>query len=274
MSEPSSVGTTVPPSVSAHRFLGWRSWVSVRSYRKWLQLRTGPPGTLCELFLIIYVKSILTLLLAWTHRDAICASVFIYKCWVFHLITAPCRIIMVAFFVIRIPYTFPDALQIKLIRSEYYNFRIPLNKLFLWLHLITVLPSGLLAVFQFVPGIRARAMSYHRTVGKIINISAFVSTACACGMARVSFGGDLAIQAGTYLVGAMILWSTAASWRAIRRLQIDEHRIWLIRAWSYQMCIMTLRLCSFAGIVGISFAGGFYQVSEYVLIPSPSRLIV
>lgn len=168
---------------------------------------------------------------------------------------------MAVFFIFRIPYTFPNALQTKLLRSEYYSFRIPLNKLFLWLHLITVLPSGLLAVFQFVPGIRARAMSFHRTAGKIINVLAFVSTACAWGMARVSYGGDLTIQAGTYLVGVMILWSTVASWRAIRRLQIDEHRIWLIRAWSYQTCIMTLRLCLFVGIMGISLAGGFYQVS-------------
>ena len=168
---------------------------------------------------------------------------------------------MAVFFVFRIPYTFPDALQIKLIRSEYYSFRIPLNRLFLWLHLATVLPSGLLAVFQFTPGIRARATSYHRTTGKIINTLTFVSTTCAWGMARVSYGGDLAIQTGTYLVGAMLIWSTVASWRAIRRLQIDEHRIWLIRAWSYQMCIMTLRLCLFVGIIGISRVGGFHQVS-------------
>ncbi|KAF8606935.1 hypothetical protein BDV93DRAFT_553392 [Ceratobasidium sp. AG-I] len=57
-------------------------------------------------------------------------------------------IVMVAFFLVRIQFTFPGGLSKNLDPSEYFQFRIPRNKLFLWLHLVSVLPAALLAVLQ------------------------------------------------------------------------------------------------------------------------------
>ncbi|KAF8606932.1 hypothetical protein BDV93DRAFT_520546 [Ceratobasidium sp. AG-I] len=138
-------------------------------------------------------------------------------------------------------------------------FRIPLNKFFLWLHLASVLPAALLAVIQFIPRVRARAMSFHRTSGKAVNVLTFIATLSAWGIERVSFGGDLGTQAVGYVFGTMVLWSMIASWKAIRRLQIDEHRIWIIRAWGYQMSIMTTRVVMVAAMIYMLLAGGFYQ---------------
>ncbi|KAF8606936.1 hypothetical protein BDV93DRAFT_505811 [Ceratobasidium sp. AG-I] len=166
---------------------------------------------------------------------------------------------MVAFFLVRIQFTFPGGLSKNLDPSEYFQFRIPRNKLFLWLHLVSVLPAALLAVLQFVPRIRARAMGFHRTAGKVINILTFISTITAWGIAHVSFGGDLTVRTGTYVLGIMTLWSTVASWKAIRRLQIDEHRAWLIRAWGYQMCIVTMRAIMPVSLIGIHLTGGFFH---------------
>lgn len=165
------------------------------------------------------------------------------------------------FFVARIHYIFPGGLSKNLDRSEYYEFRNPLNKLFLWLHLASVLPAALLAVIQFIPRVRTRAMSFHRTSGKVVNTLVFVSTLSAWGIERVSFGGDIRTQAAGYVFGMMVLWSTVVSWKAIRRLQIDEHRAWLIRSWGYQMSIVTTRVIIIAALIYVGLTGGFYQVS-------------
>lgn len=209
---------SAPSGVPVQHSSEQKSWC-IGSYRKWLQLGAGLPGTL------------------WTVYAVIAA----------------------AFFVARIHYTFPEGLAKNIERGEYYHFRIPLNKLFLWLHLVSVLPAALLAVLQFIPRIRTRAISLHRTVGKAVNALTFVSTVSAWGIAHVSFGGDLTTRAGVYVFGGMVLWATVASWRAIRQLRIDEHRAWLIRAWGYQMSNATMRLVMVAAMIAMSVKGGFYQ---------------
>ncbi|QRV78407.1 hypothetical protein RhiJN_06422 [Ceratobasidium sp. AG-Ba] len=151
------------------------------------------------------------------------------------------RLVMIVVFIIRVPYIFPNGFELNLTRAS-------------------VLPAGLLAITQFVPRIRARAVGFHRTAGKIINILTVISTISAWGIARVSLGGDLATQLGLYALGAMVLWSTTKAWVAIRRLQIDEHRRWMIRAWSYHMSIVTLRFIIVVAMVIITAMGGFYQV--------------
>ncbi|KAF8592833.1 hypothetical protein BDV93DRAFT_462291, partial [Ceratobasidium sp. AG-I] len=180
------------------------------------------------------------------------------------------RIVVVAFLVTRIHFLFPGGISKNLDRSEYYQFRIPLNKFLLWLHLASILPAALLAVIQFIPRVRARAMSFHRTSGKVVNILTFVSTLSAWAIERVSFGGDLGTQSAGYVIGVMVLWSTVISWKAIRRLQIDEHRIWIIRAWGYQMSIASARAVILVVSIFIILVGGFYQPMscreiEYIL---------
>ncbi|KAG8702439.1 hypothetical protein FRC09_004730 [Ceratobasidium sp. 395] len=168
---------------------------------------------------------------------------------------------MSAVFIARISYIFPNGLERHLSPGEYFHFRVPLNKAFLWTHLASVLPAGLLAVTQFVPRIRARAMSFHRNAGKAINVLTFISTFSAVGIAHVSFGGDLSIQSGGYALALMTLWSTVKSWTAIRRLQVDKHREWIIRSWSYQMSVITLRAISILLMIFISASGAsFYHV--------------
>jgi hypothetical protein len=168
---------------------------------------------------------------------------------------------MVAIFIARVPYIFPNGFEIHLTRGENYYFQVPLNKAFLWTHIAVMLPAGLLAITQFVPRIRSRAINFHRTTGKIINVLTFIAIVTAWGIVRVSFGGDLAVQSGMYVLGASILWSVAKSWVAIRRLQIDEHRTWIIRAWSYLMSVVTLRVTMILAMILISIIGGFYQAS-------------
>ncbi|KAG9103834.1 hypothetical protein FRC06_007646 [Ceratobasidium sp. 370] len=166
---------------------------------------------------------------------------------------------MIAVFVFRVPWLFPNGLELGQSTGEYYHFRIPFNTALLWTHLASVLPAGLLATIQFVPRIRTRAMGLHRNAGRVVNVLSFVSTITGFGMARVSFGGDLSIQSSVYCLGAMTLWSIIKSWTAIRRLQIDEHRMWVIRAWSYQTAVITERLVMVPLVAYLSMARGYYH---------------
>ncbi|KAG8730695.1 hypothetical protein FRC12_020121 [Ceratobasidium sp. 428] len=166
---------------------------------------------------------------------------------------------MLAIFVYRISWLLPGGIELRQIRGEYFNFRIPLNKAFFWTHLAAAIPGGLLAAIQFVPRIRARAINLHRNVGKVVNVLSFVSTLAGWGMARVSLGGDLSTTSCVYLLGVLVLWSVVKSWVAIRRLQLDEHRTWIIRAWSYQAMILTDRVVITALIIYVSMVGGYYS---------------
>ncbi|KAG9125740.1 hypothetical protein FRC07_006399 [Ceratobasidium sp. 392] len=167
---------------------------------------------------------------------------------------------MLAIFVYRISWLLPNRIEMGQIRGEYFHFRIPLNKAFFWTHLASTIPGGILAAIQFVPRVRARAIGLHRNVGRVVNVLSFVSTLTAWGMARVSLGGDLSIQSLVYILGVMVLCSVVKSWVAIRRLQLDEHRAWAIRAWSYQGLILTDRVVIVALITYVSITGGYYSV--------------
>ncbi|CAE6440149.1 unnamed protein product [Rhizoctonia solani] len=97
-----------------------------------------------------------------------------------------------------------------------------------------------MTVLQFVPGIRARSISYHRTAGKIINVLSIVSAISACCVARISFGGELSVQSSLYALGLMTAWA------------------WTIRAWSYQVSVITLRFVMPLFMNIIFASGGFY----------------
>jgi hypothetical protein len=106
-------------------------------------------------------------------------------------------------------------------------------KIGIMLHLYCILPAGFLAVFQFVPAIRHRAILYHRIMGYIILILAFIGIAGAFMVARVSFGGGIDVQTGVSLTGIVSLLALIMAYINIKRLQIDQHRAWMLRAWSY-----------------------------------------
>lgn len=110
------------------------------------------------------------------------------------------------------------------------------------LHLSTSLPAGLLAVFQFVPGIRHRAITYHRIAGYTAITLAVVGNVGALMIADTAMGGDMATRA---FVGLVALVTTATFGMAVynvRRQQLDGHRAWMLRTWAYLGFIVSLRI--------------------------------
>ncbi|EEH43541.2 uncharacterized protein PADG_08161 [Paracoccidioides brasiliensis Pb18] len=92
------------------------------------------------------------------------------------------------------------------------------------LHLGTILPCGILVIFQFIPSIRYRVILFHRINGYIIITLFLISNAGALMITRHAFGGGVEIQLAIGLLVLMSTVSVGIAYYNIRRLQIEQHR--------------------------------------------------
>ncbi|KAH7056943.1 hypothetical protein B0J12DRAFT_568745 [Macrophomina phaseolina] len=115
-------------------------------------------------------------------------------------------------------------------------------KIGMLVHLAGALPAGFLAVFQFVPILRHKAMSIHRINGHLTLALFLVSTAGVFVFVRHSFGGELATQAASGVLAFMSVGAMALAYYNVKMLQIDQHRAWMLRGWFYAASIITVRI--------------------------------
>ncbi|TGJ85790.1 hypothetical protein E0Z10_g3010 [Xylaria hypoxylon] len=127
------------------------------------------------------------------------------------------------------------------------------------LHLATVVPGSLLACFQFVPVIRHKLLLVHRINGYIVVLLSFVGTAGALMIARHSAGGGVDVQVFVGVAAILFLGSMVMAIINVKRLQIEQHRAWMIRAWAYGGAIITTRIGLFIGALVVSAIGGYYS---------------
>jgi hypothetical protein len=112
------------------------------------------------------------------------------------------------------------------------------------LHLAGVLPGGFLVVFQFVPVIRHKLLLFHRINGYVIILLSLVSTAGVIMIAGKAFNGGLDTQVAAGVGSIMFIGSQAMAYYNIKKLQIEQHRAWMLRAWINASFIITMRLIS------------------------------
>ena len=110
------------------------------------------------------------------------------------------------------------------------------------LHVFTVLPAGILAVFQFVPAIRHKALLYHRMAGYTAITLMFVANAGAVIMSQEIHGGTIEIRALVGIVALMTTGGLVIAVYNIKKQQLDQHRAWMLRSWFWLGFIVTLRI--------------------------------
>jgi hypothetical protein len=115
----------------------------------------------------------------------------------------------------------------------YYYLNLDRYKIGILLHLGGVLPAGILAVLQFTPFIRHRWIIVHRITGYFALLLYTISLVGALMIARHAFGGGLDVQAWVGFVGIGVLVCFIISYINIKRLQIEQHRAWMLRGWFY-----------------------------------------
>ena len=124
----------------------------------------------------------------------------------------------------------------------YWYTTFPRNKIGIVLHLGAIIPAGLLVVFQFIPIIRYKAILYHRLAGYVILLLVAVSDAGAIMVVNHAFGGDVVTQVFFSWLVIITTITLVLAMINIKRLQIDQHRAWMLRTWFYMASIITLRL--------------------------------
>ena len=115
----------------------------------------------------------------------------------------------------------------------YYFTTFTRYKIGIMMHLASILPASLLTVIQFTPFIRQRWITVHRISGYASILLYTVSLVGALMIARHSFGGGLDVQVWIGFVGIGVLICFVLSWVNIKRLQIEQHRAWMLRGWFY-----------------------------------------
>jgi uncharacterized membrane protein len=115
----------------------------------------------------------------------------------------------------------------------YYYENFSQYKIGILLHLAGVLPASVLAVIQFTPFVRYRWITIHRIFGYAAVLLYVVSFVGVLMIARRAFGGGIEVQAWCGFVGIGTIICFALSLYNIKRLQIEQHRAWMLRGWFY-----------------------------------------
>lgn len=75
--------------------------------------------------------------------------------------------------------------------GEWYWYREGLYRIGIQIHLATIIPAGLLVVWQFLPVIRHKAILFHRINGYLCLVLFLISDVGAMLIVRRSFGGSV-----------------------------------------------------------------------------------
>lgn len=142
--------------------------------------------------------------------------------------------------------------------GEWYWYSKGIYRIGITIHLAAILPAGLLIIWQFVPIIRHKCLLFHRINGYTIIILVIVSNVGALMICRRAFGGHLSTQAGVGLLAIISTVSIGLAYYNIKRLQIDQHRAWMLRAMFYLGTIITLRLIMILSALISTKMSGYY----------------
>lgn len=126
------------------------------------------------------------------------------------------------------------------------------------MHLAAVIPIGFLLPFQFLPVIRYKFMLWHRLAGYVLMLLLLVGNVGACLVVDKALGGSLEVRAIVYVLAGLTIVSLLLAYINIKRLQIDQHRAWMLRAWVYAFIIVTQRLIQLPSMEIVSAMGVFY----------------
>jgi uncharacterized membrane protein len=135
-----------------------------------------------------------------------------------------------------------------------------------------VLGSGvalLIGGFQFLPRLRARRIQLHRWLGRAYLIAVLIGGVGGIVMAGRADGG-LGGQFGFFLLGVVWLVSGWQAYAAIRRGDIQAHRVWMIRNFALTFAAVTLRIYLGASqaVFGLSFAEFYPAVAWLCWVPN------
>jgi uncharacterized membrane protein len=117
----------------------------------------------------------------------------------------------------------------------------------LLIHAVPGALSLLIGPFQFATRLRVRYPKLHRVSGRVYLASVIVAAVAAFTSATYSVSG-FTVQVAFYILSVAWLYTLFRAFQAIRRSEVQLHRIWMIRNYSLTFAAVTLRIYLFSGI--------------------------
>ncbi|KAG9033136.1 hypothetical protein FRB95_000554 [Tulasnella sp. JGI-2019a] len=169
---------------------------------------------------------------------------------------------MLLFSLARLEYIAPEVLRRKIAPGDWFWYNQKFYQVGMQLHLATVLPGGILSVFQFVPSIRNNYRQFHRISGRIAFTLLYISMIGALMIAPHAIGGSMSVQSIVWTLSFMTGYAVFKSWTYIRQRprRIADHRKWALRAMFYMGSIITARVIMITAAVITKFVGTHYTV--------------
>ena len=102
-------------------------------------------------------------------------------------------------------------------------------------HILTVIPYGILGALQFAPGFRRRHRTWHRNAGKALLVLGLVAAASGIWMTLTypwPSGDGAALYVERLVFGSLMLFSLVRAALAIPHHQYVSHGEWMTRAYA------------------------------------------
>ncbi|PGH13515.1 hypothetical protein AJ79_03646 [Helicocarpus griseus UAMH5409] len=144
--------------------------------------------------------------------------------------------------------------------GEHYWWQSTRGRVGITLHLAAVLPFALLSVPQFIPIVRRKWPAFHRINGRVSMALFLVSNFGALMIAGHAFGGALDMQFMIVCLAALPTISGALAYYNAYRLQLEQHRAWILRAMFYAGVILSARPLMIIGAIVVSKIGTYQNI--------------
>jgi uncharacterized membrane protein len=106
------------------------------------------------------------------------------------------------------------------------------------LHVVAVIPFGILGAFQFAPAFRRRHRGWHRAAGRVLAVCGLLAALTGLWMTLVypwPAGDGVGVYVERLVFGTAMLGSMALALDAIRRRDFAAHGAWMTRAYAIGM---------------------------------------
>ncbi|KAK6953302.1 hypothetical protein Daesc_005604 [Daldinia eschscholtzii] len=140
----------------------------------------------------------------------------------------------------------------------FYYLNLTLGQIAIRTHLWCVLPAALLAFGQFVPIFRRKALWLHRINGWISTVLSLIGAFSALPMLKHTMGGSTETQSMNLLLLVIFVTAVYRGIVAAKNHRIQEHRDYMLRAWSYGGSVITLRIIMLITSITMSYMGNWY----------------
>ena len=121
--------------------------------------------------------------------------------------------------------------------------RLAPHRAWLFAHIAGGMSALVLGPIQFWPGLRARALSLHRWIGRGYALGVLFAGLSAFHLAWYIEADEGGVFTGVSMDILAIAWLTATglALRAILKRRVQEHREWMIRSYALTLAFVTIR---------------------------------